>query len=95
MVYNVPLARTENGRDTFKSKNPKRRWQRLATDIRKCYVGPMPVDEFIETFLPVGSTSDNAMSAAGDTFMALSAQGDSECEMDICRRLVSAPSIVV
>lgn len=92
VLYNIPVVREEDGKDGPQNPDPKQKWRRLATDVEKCYVGPMPVDEFIETFLPVGLVCDDAMPPVKDAFKAFSTPGKTEKETDIGQSLVSNPS---
>ncbi|KAH8115742.1 hypothetical protein DFH11DRAFT_1854205 [Phellopilus nigrolimitatus] len=52
-VRNTPIARTENGaKGGFQSKDAKSRNTRYAREMKKWCVGPMPVEDFLDEFLP-------------------------------------------
>ncbi|KAH8115724.1 hypothetical protein DFH11DRAFT_1702549 [Phellopilus nigrolimitatus] len=49
----TPIARTENGaKDGFDPKDAKSRNIRYAREMKRWCVGPMPVEEFLDEFLP-------------------------------------------
>lgn len=89
---NLPLARAENTKAGFRNPNQKKKRQRFASEVEKCYVGPMPVDEFIRMFLPIGSTSDDAMPVATDAFKAVLSLDENGMKTELCTLLVSDPA---
>lgn len=88
LPYDVPIARTKRCEDGYLNSDPRKKWKKLAAEAKRCYVGPMSMDEFIETFLPAGSTSDDLMPPAKDAFKML----PTHLETDVRKKLVSRPS---
>ncbi|KAI0663992.1 hypothetical protein C8Q70DRAFT_944258 [Cubamyces menziesii] len=56
-AWNTPLPFTESTSQTFgfDAKDVKSRYPRLAYDLENVVLGPMPVREFMQTFLPVSA----------------------------------------
>lgn len=89
LPYNIPIVRTKGRRDGFQNSDPVKKWLSLAAEIEKRCAGPMPAEEFIEAFLPAGSTGDDAMPPAKEAFKSVPTADYIKTKMDICCPLVS------
>ncbi|KAJ3002980.1 hypothetical protein NUW54_g5553 [Trametes sanguinea] len=88
-AWNTPLARTENctQRYGFERKDYLYRYPRLAVESKRVTVGPMPVEEFLNTFLHVSESAMQDMPSPENAFNGI---GTINCEKDIYVPLAKA-----
>lgn len=80
LPYNTPITRNENScKDSFQEQDAEARYLRLAKELLKWITGPMPTEEFIDTFLPSAEPSpDHLMPSAVDAFKCVPANPKKE-----------------
>lgn len=68
--YNTPIARNESScKDGLQKQNAKIRYPRYAKELLEWCYGPMPPQDFIDTFLPrIKRLGDQSMPAAKHAF---------------------------
>ena len=79
-IFDAPLVkrRTELD-DQYEAINMEKTYGRMAAEMYKSCIGPMPVEEFLDAFLPVQSEDREQMPSCDSAFeSATSASGDKE-----------------
>lgn len=79
LPYNTPVSRNESScKDGFQDQDAKARYPRLAKELVKWIIGPMPLDVFFDEFLPRWSASDRNMPSPEGAFDNISAGENNE-----------------
>ena len=85
---NTPLVRTTNStRDLFLDQDAEARQERFDSEFRKWCVGPMPIEMFLQEFLPSGETEQH-FGNQGNEFRSVPIPGSKDNETVMYKPLV-------